>query len=482
MSVVDSLYPEFIKFIDGDLDRMKWFPDYVVIAGDVADKNGSYSSVKALIEHIRSSNAFNIPADHIIVVPGNHDKDAKLSVSEMVKAKKVFDQYCENCNEQTVKDFGDVFIKHFKKFNRFSAPYNDKLRFNTKGKKCVLDNRLRKLSGVKVFEEDHLCFLYVNTEWLYMYGKSDVMVLSKKTCENLSDFMVVDEKCQLCAPLIKDACDLINSKYKDYTVVTVMHRGFEHFAWEEKNITDKLEIDAIDYLLRTSDVIISGHDHVFSPGAPTFLRNKVEHFQLGLVGQKESKTSEFPRSAEIIRLNASGGYIEQLIISHDKKYNNSHWVFTEVNHNYPLLYKSMSQSGESPKPSFRDTLIWAKSSNKKDIESAIELYFQKPENFDLIPVDANKNMIQRLNALVNETNAKPLYVVVYYHSHEYFEKAQTNLQEIVLIKQQLDSFRDKHIGELMNGQLFINEVVIEYPLNDPCVNNGFFCSKKILTP
>ena len=42
MSVVEALHTEFTKYVDEDITRIKWEPDYIVIAGDVAFQNKGY--------------------------------------------------------------------------------------------------------------------------------------------------------------------------------------------------------------------------------------------------------------------------------------------------------------------------------------------------------------------------------------------------------------------------------------------------------
>lgn len=465
MGVVDSLCADLAKFIDEDKNRTKWSPDYIVIAGDVADKNGGYEQVKALIDKLREKKNFNIPEDHVIVVPGNHDVVTKCSITDMVKAKKVFDDFCESCNDATISDFGDFFKAKFKEFIDFSELYTKELKYNSQGKSCIMSPCIQSLSGVKVMEKDHVCFLYVNTEWLYMPGRSHTKVLSPM-CDDYSNYMIVDENCPLCAPLIKDACDLIHNKYKDYTVVTVMHRGFEHLSWKQKNISDATSIDAIDYLLRTSDIIITGHDHVFAPMSPTLIKNRVQHFQLGAVGIREKSTKEQPRSAEIIRLNIPGESVEQLFIYSDKHTRYSAWSFVESKYKFPMFSKylsSVAQPKESPL--YRDTVIRAQSSSNIDIEKALAAYFQCPSGFIFISEHATMNIDQILNNKVVTGISKSYFVVVYYLLYEYAVGEKSKYAAITDIKRKLDSFRDKNIDDVLSGQLIINEVVVDYPLD-----------------
>lgn len=467
MRAVDSLYSELVKYIDADRNRIKWLPDYIVIAGDVANQNGGYENVSKFIENLRSENAFNIAADHVIVVPGNHDKNAKGPSTQHSADRKVFEQiqHCEKLSSKDVNKFGDTFEPRFKEYIEFCKPYTSDLQFNENGTDCVLDERLRCLSGVKVFADDDVCFLYVNTEWLYVSGREKAKV-SSHNGDDFSEFVRLDEDCQLCAPLIKDACTLIREKYPTHTIITVMHRGFEHLSWKEKNPTDAALIDSVGYLIKTSDIIISGHDHVFSPAPPTLIGNRVQHFQLGAVGRKEPKTTEFQRWAEIIRLDVSNEKVEQLFVQYKNTDGGFLWCFEESQKNYPLFAKHLSKTEHSKVlPFFHDTILVAKWSGENDIKRSISTYFRIPPAYKLQMMAADLDISNRLEKLVGQLQ-NPLYIVVYYRYQEYIEGISIHSSPIRSIKQALDRFRDEHIKILITHQIIINEVVVDYPIEN----------------
>ncbi len=469
MSAIESLYPELVKYIDADMNRIKWQPDYIVIAGDVADKNGGYDDVTDFIEKLRAEKAFNISSDRIIVIPGNHDKNTKVSLEQHSKDKDTFYKYCDKADN--ISCFGDVFAERFKEYIDFSKQYTCDLRFNSEGKKCILDKRLRQLSGVKVFENDHICFLYVNTEWLYVSGREKALVNVKndKTehLEDITKFIRLDEDCQLCAPLIKDACDFIKNNYPTYTVITVMHRGFDHFSLKEKDPTDATTIDSIGYLLKISDIIISGHDHVFSPTPPSLIRNHVQHFQLGAVGRKEPKTREFKRSAEIIRLNVSSEKVEQLLIEYKKTDTGFKWCFEESKRNYPIFSKFTPKKELKKKsPYHNDTLLRVKSSNVTDIERTISTYFSLSSPYKLKTIAADLDIKNKLESIIINKENNPIYIVVYFQYHEYIEGLNSQNSPIESIKQKIDLFKNEHINEFLSYQIIINEVVVECLLDD----------------
>lgn len=462
MSAFETLYSEFAKYLDKDKNRIKWMPDYIVIAGDVADKNGGYEDVTGFLETIRSKEAFNIASDHVIVVPGNHDKNTKVSITQHQEDKKAFDQYCNKADN--ILEFGNLFATRFKEYIGFSEQYTSDLQFNSKD---ILDKRLKCLSGVKVFDDDHVCFLYVNTEWLYVPGREKAKITKKESDEDISEFVRMDENCLLCAPLIKDACGFIKKNYPTYTVVTVMHRGFDHFSFEEKNPTDAASIDSIGYLLNFSDIIITEHDHVFSPAPPTLIRNHVQHFQLGAVGRKEHKTIEYQRSAEIIRLNISNEKVEQLLINYKNTDTGFRWCFEESTKDYPLFSKFLPKNEVTKAlPYYHDTILRAKSSSTEDVERAIFTYFCLPSSHELKPLAADIDIKSKLESLALQNEEKSLYIVVYYKYHEHVVDVNIHNALIVGIKEQINQFKNEHIKRFMSYKVIINEVIVECPLEN----------------
>ncbi len=62
---------------------------FIVITGDISDKNSGYSEAKEFIHRIVSS--LNLPLSNVFIVPGNHDVNRKNPNDREEKAKK----YCE---------------------------------------------------------------------------------------------------------------------------------------------------------------------------------------------------------------------------------------------------------------------------------------------------------------------------------------------------------------------------------------------------
>ena len=476
MTALNKLGEELRTFINkGNTHKnnKRWEPDYIVIAGDLAEQGEGLEDAVYFIDSL--CNKFNLSTDKVILVPGNHDVKTSTSITDMKNLQDCFKNFCEN-SKKNKKTFSRLFKNKFNEFIKIDNKY-----YNSSFNPDIIDKSLSCLSGVKVFEEDKLCFVQINTEWLYELGKDKSKITSSVdgNVEDISPYMRLDENCKLCPPLIKESYKYIKKNHPTHTVVTVMHRWTDHLSWEEKNISDSSQIDAIRYIKNGSDIIISGHDHIIHPMPPTLLDNRVQHFQLGSVGRPESFSNELSRFAEIIRLDSNNGIIEQLFIHCiNNTPANIYWDFEEeANHKYYPLYNKFPRNETRESNSYDAiTILQAKSSTKKDIKEAIECYFineeedveEKKENekktrkkrkkekiLCLQTCDDLKNQLNKINIQINKKQ-KHIHIVVYYLYPEYINKRQK-------IKNILDKYRDKNIENILLNNLIISEVVVEYP-------------------
>lgn len=453
MTALDNLGNELRTFITKGNNNKRWEPDYIVIAGDLADKSKGLKDSVSFIDSL--CNKFHLSSDRVILVPGNHDASkTSTTIVDMKGLKELFKYFCDFPNKND--NFTRIFSEKFKEFINIGNKY-----YNSSFKPSIIDDSLSCLSGVKVFEEDQLCFVQINTEWLYELGKDKSKITSSVggIVEDISPFMRLDENCSLCPPLIKASYHYIKENYPTYTVVTVMHRCIDHLSAEEKNISDSSQIDAIRYIKNGSDIIISGHDHIIHPLPPTLLDNHVQHFQLGSVGRPESFSKELSRFAEIIRLDSNNGIIEQLFIHCiNNASTNTYWDFKEETNPkyYPLYNKFPKKDIKQRNSSNTITILQAKSSNENDIKEAIACYFNKSAE-EIICLKAEENTIATAkNKIKNKQNGN-IHIVVYYLYPEY------NIEKNAALQKELDKYRDKNMSDFLNGKIIINEVVVEYP-------------------
>ena len=369
----DRLKNDFEEYVGKGPENARWCPDYVVIAGDIVNHaHSKYEHAKKSISDM--CRVFSIPKERVIIVPGNHDKECKeVTKEDEEKDRKVFMEICgarehpEKRDKELESSFVDRFYERFKYYIAFCDEY-------FKGKESSapawLEKGLACLSGIKVFSDNQLCFLMVNTEWLYSINNP--------------------MKERLCAPLIKEMYLSIRRDYPDYLVVTVMHRGFEYMNWHEKNVTDKAAVNSVRMLINMSDVIITGHDHVVDTPPPSFIHNQVQHFRIGSAGLPELFTKEVSRTAAIIRLSPASNLIEKMnLMYEDRGGGTKGWRFIRDERTYPLLSKYDRNLRLPPHVFEGKTVIQARSSESKDVKTAIEAYYGGMDgmSFYVIKVD-----------------------------------------------------------------------------------------------
>lgn len=461
MNALDRLCTDYKVFVDKNVDNQRWNPDYIAIAGDIIDWTAQYDSDK--YDHAKENvdkiiKGFGVKDGHVVIVPGNHDNmiSTDVKIKELDQYKTVFEKYCNDEKGAVVQDFKNTFLPRFSDYADFCKKYMVNTEYHDNS---ILDKSMQCLAGVKVFEDDHLCFVIVNTEWLYIPKDPFEKHIEAYVSEGLSSHMKLYEKCQLCTPLVKDAYQLIKNKYANYTIVTIMHRGFEDLTWKENNASDKLNIDAINYIKLVSDIIFTGHDHTIKTEAPTLINNRIQHFKLGSVGRKEPKTREYIRTASIIRLNPVNGEIELLNMEYERE--KGVWSFNTHNKIYPMFSKY-----ERIKWSYKEgneTFIRAKSDDVGDVKNAIHRYYEYlPKTIKYQIIDADDVVKNGLDVYYNNCDTCNYFIIYYICKNIFFCNFEYNE---VRNKAQLEiaRFKEKHIVDVLNNSIIVGEVYIETP-------------------
>lgn len=469
MNAIDRLHFDFKEYIDKSVDNQRWNPDYIVIAGDVIDWTSQYNPdkydyAKESIDNLIKD--FGIPEGHVIIVPGNHDNmlSTDVKIKELDQDRMIFEKYCNDEKGAILQSFKNTFLSRFEDYLVFCKQYmNETKYFNP----SLLAKELQCLAGVRVFDEDHLCFVIVNTEWLYIPKDPFEKHIDPYVAEGISTHMKLYEKCQLCTPLIKDAYQLIQTKYADYTIVTVMHRGFEDLTWKENNTSDKLNIDAIRYLKSVSDIILTGHDHTIRTEPPTLINNKIQHFRLGSVGRKEPKTREYIRTASIIRCNPTGGQIELLNMEHESNLKEE-WSFLPHNKTYPLFSKYEQVEIKTYYKKENDTFIRSKCGTQSDVMNAVRHYYEGlHESINLMIINSNDIVRYGLEELYQLNKASSgNYIVIYYIYNDCFKEDDINSGKMEKIKEEISIFREKYLMGILTNKIIIGEVFVETPVFD----------------
>lgn len=457
------------------------------------DVNEKYCQAKRVIN--KFIDEFPKLKDHIIIIPGNHDNDVPERLPEILDARKIFLDYCkevdsreETKKKKAVETFSAVFRKQFEQYLSFSECYNPPQEYAKYCDENIIDSKIRDLAGVRIFEEHNLCFVPINTEWLYVphseiKKKIKAAITNgnsnnddrKTDIENLSSILDksvnIVEKCFLCSPLIKDAYHSLVElhKDKDYTVVTVMHRGPEYLPWEDKNPTDKAKTDSLGMILNLSDILLTGHEHqTRTTTPPSYIGNNVLHFKLGSVGRKEKNASEYVRWASLVHIDPLSGNVEHLPIEYDNTGLN--WKIKLSNNNkYSIRIKHENDITKDECWRFGGSMpvLRVKSNISDLIEKKIKEYFGIGTNKDMTIINAESGAsifndpefiksIEDLNC-----NGQQIKIVIYYMDASSFYEDMNSKSEQIKTMKKIDNFRAKYIESILLNRLIINEIIIE---------------------
>lgn len=354
------------------IEHIKWHPNYIVMPGDIVDgrteqQDESFTKAEGIIEKLLVR--FKLLNQALILAPGNHDKrnisdkemnnEGKLGYQKR-RYKGIKDNFEEFCSPHKTQITEVEFMKfHEKDFGLF-ADFNRK--FVEGANYCCYpkfkDSQLKYVSGVKFFTEHKVCFLCLNTEWLYTRSKIER-----------------DAGGHLCRPIVKYLCDVLSKpEYADYTIVTLMHRKPDDLSWEAKNQADERTYDPLLLLEQCSDVIISGHDHAIRTNRPDMIKNYIQHFKLGSPSCPTAENERFPYSISAINLDPINLTLELLVGTYNKE---NQWEF-KTDGLFPLRdkYKSRTNHKKDIRCGTNDLIhLKAPSAHEEDVERVIRNYF-----------------------------------------------------------------------------------------------------------
>lgn len=221
---------------------------------------------------------------------------------------------------------------------------------------------LKYTSGLKIFEKEKVCFLSVNTEWLYT--RRSIRPAEK-------------QKVGPCRPFVSWAFNEIRKYYSDYTVVTVMHRDPRSLSWDEKNISDNALIDTLSMIENHSDIIVSGHDHTLKINPPTMLRNRAQHLGIGSASRPAGINENVRYTARLLHINPIKG--EMQVAAYDY-WSSIPWHLGDIG-TFPLQLKykylpSIKTDNLQQDLKMPIVKIQAKGESYDDIERAIRGYLR----------------------------------------------------------------------------------------------------------
>lgn len=482
-----------IRTFTNNLENERWRPNYLVVAGDIIDASDAincktddeindyfekrYEQAKNVISLFTKT--FNGLKSHIIFVPGNHDNNIPNELKGIIETRETFWEYCKKMDDkkQVVairarERFLTVFKRQYAPYLNFIKEYDKKPRYLERD---IIADDIKNLAGVRVFEDDNLCFVPINTEWLYVpYDniKEKIKAAIKnrkknKDLTNILDYSVnIVEKCPLCSPLIKEAHLSLEKLYENYTVVTVMHRSPEDLPWVDQNPTDPTKTDSLGMILSKSDVLLTGHEHPTRTAShPTKVDKGVLHFKLGSVGREERMTGEYVRWAFLIHINPISGKVEHLPIVYNST--DSRWVINPQA--YPVSnseirnrYKCDMDNEDVWKFGGSIPVIHFNSNIDAKIEERIRIYFDvKRDCKNFIVINSSKLTESYFDNTINKVTSsnQTMRIVIYYVNFGVCndsenEKIQQKTMKIV------DSLREKYKKNILLNLLVINEVII----------------------
>ncbi len=159
--------------------------------------------------------------------------------------------------------------------------------------------------------------------------------------------------------------------------------------------------------------------------------------------------------------------VEQLFIEYKNSSSGFCWSFEEASRKYPLQSRYLSRRDPSTTISdHRDTILRAQSSSIVDIKQSITSYFDLPSSFSLKIVAADRDLEAEIDSIVKKRDGNRLFIVVYYYYHAYNMGINAQDSLIQKAKRQIETMRDRLIQEQLSGQVYIYEIIIEYPLVD----------------
>lgn len=469
-TIFNELIRDFSNYIK---ENNTWNPRYVIIAGDIINRGdtANYKFAKKLI--INFCNKLKISGDHVIMAPGNHDKkELTIDSEEQYKtSKKTFSQFCslpqnpESIKKDAQKKTLDTFLEEHKKgFEEYCKFYHDisfehsKYPYHTYP--LIGNTDIKLVTGLKMFDEDRICFLSLNTEWLYaadsILEKVPQKEIQFETGKNIVSYL---------HSKIKEICP-------DYTVITLMHRCPYEMSWFEINKQDGFTKSTLGSIEHCTDILVSGHDHSVYNQVPDMVKNKIQHFRLSTASWQQSQDDKiFPYSVTALRVDGVQEYVEVLKgnYSQPSNGNDSWWSFTSLKHKYPLrnkYEKIYKNNYNTPfKPRHIESIPVYDIYNEEDIKAKILQYFMYDEvsmnaaNSPTVQIiDINNYQSDRVEELISIKTQNIKHVIFFFKKEH---EDDDHLKENAIFT--YEKIVDKHKDSRLLGEIVFHFVTVQMP-------------------
>ncbi|MGC4038401.1 MAG: metallophosphoesterase [Chitinophagaceae bacterium] len=337
--------------------------DYIILSGDLAqsgtkeDYDCFWSMLlKPLLDEFLAGGAGTPP--RVLAIPGNHDVNWGNG--------EFFNEYLAEITDKKRKDYPsrNEFLE--KKKKQFFALFGDysqfllslreidagKYRsfFDFTGTELIVESGYSDhcLFGCIIDRKKQLVFVLLNSAWYSLGVQFDVLLADKIV--NEPDFKKGPDAAFIKRKLIeKEAIteygtqitgvDLLEfeklkqafSDYPDFTIITCMHHPPSWLSTSEyHNPDNEGKSYAIKFrsILRTSDLYLTGHEHIAVNAEPETIANQTTHLRAGCFLTYDNKAIPFKDNwFSILEIIPYQGKLNQYRINYIKK--ESTWKFNE---------------------------------------------------------------------------------------------------------------------------------------------------------
>ncbi len=348
-------------------------PDFIVFSGDIFNEGNiqdvdKYAAVIKEFAQKLLRFATDDSNKRIIFSMGNHDYSLN-NRDVNVKPLNAFTKGFEDCKTIQIKLFDD-YVALCNKFYKNATYFSGIGDANAKGDEIIKQRKF--LNGLRIFEEEKVCFWSINTELVSYSEKRNkdwVQKVKRGVKEREKEGFLLPKKIiQSEINRIENGkSSLDNTSYLDFTIVTVMHRALHDMCWKQKqdeNIYDKI--------VSLSDIIISGHDHTTYMREPSYIHNNVQSFEIGQLHNMPVAT------ASLLIVNPLRQKVKLSPLRYGKisGYKEFQWYKYPINDiEYPLMQKDKNMLSFLLDKSTDIPCVFSKSYWDDDIENAIKKLF-----------------------------------------------------------------------------------------------------------
>lgn len=478
--------------------------DFLVIAGDVIDKTPPvddnivkeddstlFERAETIIGDLMDKCGIT-DFSRVIIVPGNHDlhRDTVKETPEFLEERTRFfinsiaTPTSDIITEEVIGDFREKYEYSFSSFSDWYRRYCDEKSYHWD--KTLLGENLETgigaIQGYKVFEDYHVVFVCINTEW------NNNVTFIKKTVQKKP---VKIQTPYLIQSFIKSTFDEIDKKYPGFTVISVMHRSPYNLAWSDQYSAEYSPAESLYYY---SDIIISGHEHSQPFFPPHRMTNRAQLLNLGTVSER-SRDNVKKHHAALMKIDSFYDTSELVHLEYDEQC--KRWKMNKGSHNQFCLNPKLSSyfkgasdyfvKGFNSGLSFR---CRADSDNESDISAAINNYYKSDvdteylkdnkielNKVNMVTVDSSAGLDDAKVKTINSSSSEETTIIIIYGI------IRKGIVKMITesIETRFCELYGQFLDKILTGGVVLQKVVVEVPeddvyrLPDSFVNSAEVC-------